>query len=136
VTSIISWEISLCETSTRCTCFWLMLILLSTLMHILRVSFNFGDISLYNNTTESASIQLISRTNQSQSYRDFVAKRNTTLRSRPPLYDIKRLNQSSDGGQWIVGLSSHNADTGTQSSATTQMQMLDAHNQLIRIGVD
>ena len=71
-----------------------------------RVSFNFGDTSLFDNTTEPASIQFISRTNQSQSYENFVARRNTTLQSRPPLYDIRRLNQSSDEGH-LVGLSSH-----------------------------
>lgn len=62
-------------------------------------SFNFGDISPSQNKKESPSIQLLSRTDQLQTFQSFVPTRKITLRSRAPLYDITRLtNQTREAG--------------------------------------
>ena len=64
-------------------------------------SFNFGDISPSQNKKESPSIQLLSRTDQLQTFQSFVPTRKITLQSRAPLYDITRLaNQTGKPVDW------------------------------------
>lgn len=68
-----------------------------------RDRFNYGDV-MSQNRTEPPSIQFLSRTNQSQAHQEFLTERKINLESRPPLYDISKINAAGDDSVLWVDL--------------------------------
>ncbi|KZP14519.1 acid protease [Athelia psychrophila] len=63
--------------------------------------FNYGGLTP-KNQTQPPSIQLLSRTNQLLAYQEFAVQRAISLSSRPPLYDISKLNATkNDVVDWL-----------------------------------